>query len=106
MRWFVLILAVLLLPASASAADLSAALAANMQGTTTPGAAVLVIHDFLPGEEAVRGFRHMDRRDPIRPGDRWHLGSDTKAMTATLVGRLVDKGLLHWDTPLDKMQPA
>jgi CubicO group peptidase (beta-lactamase class C family) len=28
----------------------------------------------------------------------WHLGSDTKAMTATLVGCLVEQGLLKWNT--------
>lgn len=30
--------------------------------------------------------------------DRWHLGSDTKAMTAALLGRLVERGLLKWET--------
>lgn len=30
--------------------------------------------------------------------DLWHLGSDTKAMTAALVGRLVERGLLTWAT--------
>jgi CubicO group peptidase (beta-lactamase class C family) len=29
--------------------------------------------------------------------DLWHLGSITKAMTATLVARLVDSDALHWD---------
>jgi CubicO group peptidase (beta-lactamase class C family) len=29
--------------------------------------------------------------------DQWHLGSDTKAMTATLIGIYVDRGVLHWD---------
>lgn len=29
--------------------------------------------------------------------DLWHLGSNTKSMTATLVGRLVDAGKLRWD---------
>lgn len=29
--------------------------------------------------------------------DRWHLGSCTKAMTATLIARLVEQGRLRWD---------
>ena len=41
----------------------------------------------------------------VQPGDVWHIGSDGKAMTATMVSRLVDKGVLHWDTPLDQMLP-
>lgn len=32
--------------------------------------------------------------------DRWHLGSCTKAMTATLCGVLVDAGAVQWDTTL------
>jgi CubicO group peptidase (beta-lactamase class C family) len=38
--------------------------------------------------------------DPAHPAtvdDLWHLGSDTKAMTATLIAIYVDRGVLHWD---------
>jgi CubicO group peptidase (beta-lactamase class C family) len=105
MHRLIAILLLLLAPAAASAADLSAALTTSMQGKAAPGAAVLVIKGYLPGQEAVRGFARMDTKAPLRPGQRWHLGSDTKAMTATLVGRLVDKGLLRWDAPLEKMLP-
>ena len=28
--------------------------------------------------------------------DKWHLGSNTKAMTAALFGRLVDQGRARW----------
>ena len=31
-------------------------------------------------------------------GDKWHLGSEGKAMTAMLCAVLVEKGLLSWDT--------
>jgi CubicO group peptidase (beta-lactamase class C family) len=37
--------------------------------------------------------------------DRWHLGSDTKAMTATLVGSLVEQGLLKWNTTVSDVFP-
>jgi CubicO group peptidase (beta-lactamase class C family) len=40
-----------------------------------------------------------------RPGDRWHLGSNGKAMTATLIARLVERGALAWTAPLDRMLP-
>lgn len=30
--------------------------------------------------------------------DRWHLGSNAKAMTAALLARLVERGLLKWET--------
>jgi CubicO group peptidase (beta-lactamase class C family) len=37
--------------------------------------------------------------------DRWHLGSDTKAMTATLIGVLVEQGKLEWTTTLEQAFP-
>jgi len=35
----------------------------------------------------------------------WHLGSDTKAMTASLVGRLVEQRRLSWDTRIAGLFP-
>ena len=43
---------------------------------------------------------------PVQPGDAWHIGSDGKAMTATLIARLVERGVLRWDEPLERMLPA
>ena len=37
--------------------------------------------------------------------DQWHLGSDTKAMTATLIARLVEQGRLKWNTTLAEVFP-
>ncbi|MBX7259156.1 MAG: beta-lactamase family protein [Candidatus Hydrogenedentes bacterium] len=37
--------------------------------------------------------------------DAFHLGSDTKAMTATLIGMLVDDGKLSWTTTLSEVFP-
>src|SRR5262249_46859566 len=33
--------------------------------------------------------------------DQWHLGSDTKAMTAALIGRLVEQNKLRWDNTIE-----
>lgn len=35
--------------------------------------------------------------------DRWHLGSNTKAMTATLIGRYVERGVLRWNDTVAKL---
>ncbi len=35
----------------------------------------------------------------------WHLGSNTKAMTATLIGLLVEQGKLKWETPVGEVFP-
>jgi CubicO group peptidase (beta-lactamase class C family) len=80
-------------------------LAQAMHGVTAPGMAALVIRDFQAGSEQVAGIRRLGAAVPIAPGDRWHLGSDTKAMTATLIARLVERGRLSWTRTLDQMLP-
>lgn len=37
--------------------------------------------------------------------DQFHLGSDTKPMTAWLIAWLIEQGLLDWNTPLEKIFP-
>lgn len=43
------------------------------------------------------GLRRLGAADKVGAEDRWHLGSITKSMTATLLGRLVEAGQLKWD---------
>eukprot|EP01033_Poteriospumella_lacustris_P013934 gene13934-9961_t len=49
------------------------------------------------------GQRSLEDASTPTPSDRWHLGSITKPMTATLVGRLVDRGLLTFDMQLGSL---
>lgn len=49
---------------------------------------------------AVAGVRALGEPAPVEPGDLWHLGSNTKAMTATLAARLVEAGVIDWETTL------
>src|SRR4051812_32300348 len=81
------------------------ALEQAMAGFKTPGIAVLEIRHGIAQAEVVRGVRRIHHPNPIRVGDRWNLGSDGKAMTATMVARLVEKGKLRWDTPLSQLLP-
>ena len=46
------------------------------------------------------GERQLGSQVAVTPQDRWHLGSLTKAFTATLVARYVDAGLLSWSTTI------
>ncbi len=46
----------------------------------------------------VTGARKAGGTERVTLDDRFHLGSDTKAMTATLIGVLVEEGTLSWDT--------
>ena len=51
------------------------------------------------------GVRKAGADVAISIDDRWHLGSDTKAMTATLIGVLVEQGKLDWTTTLEQVFP-
>lgn len=70
-----------------------------------PGMAAVVIRNFQAEPELVFGLRRIGRRDQCRPGDRWHIGSNGKAMTATLIARLVERHVLGWATPLEQLLP-
>ncbi|MES1198727.1 MAG: serine hydrolase domain-containing protein [Pseudomonadota bacterium] len=43
------------------------------------------------------GLRSANARATVTTHDRWHLGSITKSMTATLVARCVEAGAVSWD---------
>ena len=42
------------------------------------------------------GSRKKGEKEPVTAQDLWHLGSETKAMTATLAGTFVREGKLAW----------
>lgn len=80
-----------------SADDLAQDLAANLLARTgAPGVAVAYHRDGAEGL-AVAGVRALGSDTPIEPEDLWHLGSNTKSMTATLVARLAEAGDIGWD---------
>lgn len=92
-------------PVQAQEAPVADTLAAAMEGQAVPALGVLVIRDGVVVDQAVRGVRSMEDGAPATVNDRWNLGSDGKAMTATMVARLVERGLLRWDAPLSEMLP-
>ncbi|CAN7354432.1 beta-lactamase family protein [Phenylobacterium sp. LjRoot164] len=51
------------------------------------------------------GLRRKLQETPVSHSDRWHLGSNTKAMTAALFARLVQAELTHWDAPVSSLFP-
>lgn len=54
----------------------------------------------------VAGVRRAGSPDPVQTGDAWHLGSNTKAMTAMLYGQAVEAGKARWDSPLGELFPG
>jgi CubicO group peptidase (beta-lactamase class C family) len=53
----------------------------------------------------VAGIRKHGSNVAVETGDRWHLGSDTKAMTATLLAVLAQKGIVGWDVTVAQAFP-
>ncbi|RMF80309.1 MAG: class A beta-lactamase-related serine hydrolase, partial [Planctomycetota bacterium] len=53
----------------------------------------------------VVGVRSVGDETPARLDDRFHLGSCGKSMTATLCARLVERGVLRWDTTIGEALP-
>ena len=70
-----------------------------------PAMAASMVRDDEIVATAVVGDRVAGRASPARLDDRFQIGSIMKVMTATLVGRMVDRGVLKWDTTLAGMFP-
>jgi D-alanyl-D-alanine carboxypeptidase len=71
-----------------------------------PAIAALIQIDGMVAAEAVIGDRALGHPESVTLDDRWHIGSDTKAFTATLIGTLVDRQVLTWDDTLATSLPA
>jgi D-alanyl-D-alanine carboxypeptidase len=79
------------------AEDLSPLLQALRDEHGVPALAAAVTRD---GELLAHGAVGVDRIDgesPATVDERWHIGSNGKAMTATMIARLVQRGVLSWD---------
>ncbi len=67
-----------------------------------PALAMVLVHRGQVFETGAVGRRSVDDTTSVSGDDRWHLGSLTKALTATLAAVLVEQSVIGWDTrPLD-----
>ena len=62
------------------------------------GMGAMVFHQQLLIAETVSGERKIDSGVALSLSDQWHIGSVTKSVTATMIGRLVEAGQLNWQT--------
>jgi CubicO group peptidase (beta-lactamase class C family) len=90
---------------NSSADDLTSLLDPIRQKYDLPAlAGAIVTSKGLAGVGAV-GVRKYGTNTPVTVNDQFHLGSDTKAMTATLLATLVEEGKLSWSTTLEQVFP-
>ena len=54
----------------------------------------------------VTGLRRADVAAAVTLSDTWHLGSNTKAMTAAVFARLVERGRARWGMPVREALPG
>jgi len=97
-------------PAAARAsfgnAAAEAALDAVFAEAAPPALAAGIVTREGLGWAGVRGVRRVGSETLATTDDRWHLGSNTKAMTAAVFGRLVQQGRARWDMPVAEAFPA
>lgn len=87
-------------------AFLEQTLAAAREKDRLPAVAVLVQIDGRIAAEAALGVRALGHSERVTLGDRWHIGSDTKAFTSTMVARLVEQRVMSFDDTLAHSFPA
>ena len=103
---FPLLLSVLIFPVKQSPADLSSVLKPILAAHTLPAlAGCIVTADKIVAIGAV-GVRKYGTDTPVSINDQFHLGSDTKAMTAFLIGKLVERKELKWTSTLAQSLPV
>ena len=71
----------------------------------TPALAGAIVPSAEPTRVWYGGIRKNGDPTKVTKQDLWHIGSDTKAMTATLIGILVQKGLLNWESRIWNIFP-
>lgn len=92
-------------PPAGSGAALQLKVAGLRADTGVPGLAVVVVdHDRV--DVATSGVRRVGEPGVIERDDAFQLGSETKAVTATLLARFVEQGRLRWDATLGEVFPA
>ena len=70
-----------------------------------PALGVAVIVDGKLAALGVDGIRRHGHPEKVTPDDLWHLGSCTKAMTATLLASQVEAGEVSWSTTVAEGLP-
>ena len=73
-------------------------LATVCQDAGSPGGAAAVIAGDKIVDQAVWGTRQFGKNEPIHIDDRFHIGSVTKSMTATMIATLIEQKKINLNT--------
>jgi CubicO group peptidase (beta-lactamase class C family) len=75
------------------------------QAYNIPAVAGMIIKGNEILEMDVAGFRDANQLHEVTIHDRWHIGSLTKSMTATVAARLVERGLISFQSTVSETFP-
>jgi CubicO group peptidase (beta-lactamase class C family) len=70
-----------------------------------PAVAAAVVRNGTVVAAGAVGTRRAGTDSPVTVNDRFHIGSDTKAMTALLAATFVEEGRLRWDSKVGEVFP-
>ena len=77
----------------------------KISGQKFPGIVAAIARRGEPIRIAAAGVRKWDHPTPLESGDLLHMGSCTKAMTAALAARLVERRRIGWTTTIKEALP-
>lgn len=95
--WFISWCSVATAEAQDKPKDVSSTLARIIEQHDAPGMVAAVIEGDDVVAAGAAGVRKRGGRDKVTLDDKFHIGSCTKAMTASLCAALVEEGTLRWD---------
>jgi len=84
-------------------ADVGEVLRGIVEQRKVPALAAAVVREGRIVARGVVGVRAAGSEEKVTLGDLWHLGSCTKAMTATLAGTFVERGEIAWETTIGEV---
>lgn len=85
--------------------DISVLLTDVLAETKVPSLVAAVVFGSEVRAAGAVGVRKRGDVTPVTLGDKYHIGSCTKAMTASLAGMLVERGTIAWDSSLEAIFP-
>jgi CubicO group peptidase (beta-lactamase class C family) len=105
MKYLILPLTLLVSSAFADSSNLEGELERIRSKYNLPSLNAAIVLDGGIKEMATVGVRKVGDETKVTTNDKFHLGSCTKSMTATLIAMFVEEGKIKWESTLPEMFP-
>lgn len=105
LKGYILAFIPFVLPVWGQTTDLEKQLETIRNAYVVPGISAAIYVDGKLVEHGVAGIRKIGFSEPISRENKFHLGSCTKSMTATIAATFVEEGKLKWSDTLSTLLP-